>query len=74
MLAIFVGLLFIPLFALWDFRWANYPVIPFRFVVNRSVIGASLQGEEIIVPTSQPNAFADAPRQRSCHSSAVRVV
>ncbi|KAJ7905680.1 major facilitator superfamily domain-containing protein [Mycena olivaceomarginata] len=45
MLAIFVlGLLFIPLFALWDFRWANYPVIPFRFVVNRSVIGASLIG------------------------------
>ncbi|KAJ7343319.1 major facilitator superfamily domain-containing protein [Mycena albidolilacea] len=45
MLAIFVlGLLFIPVFALWNFRWANYPVIPFRFVVNRSVIGASLIG------------------------------
>ncbi|KAF8212062.1 major facilitator superfamily domain-containing protein [Mycena galopus ATCC 62051] len=39
-----LGLVFIPVFALWDFRWAKYPVIPFRFVVNRSVVGASLIG------------------------------
>ncbi|KAF7338159.1 hypothetical protein MVEN_02040800 [Mycena venus] len=45
MLAIFfLGLIFIPIFVLWDFRWAKYPVIPFRFVVNRSVVGASLIG------------------------------
>ncbi|KAJ6502389.1 drug:h+ antiporter [Mycena sanguinolenta] len=40
----FLGLLFIPAFALWDFRWAKFPVIPFRFVVNRGVVGASIIG------------------------------
>ncbi|KAF7363585.1 hypothetical protein MSAN_01015300 [Mycena sanguinolenta] len=40
----FLGLLFIPVFALWDFKWAKYPVVPFRFVVNRGVVGASIIG------------------------------
>ncbi|KAJ6597052.1 drug:h+ antiporter [Mycena vulgaris] len=45
MLAMFsLGIILIPVFALWDFRWAKYPVIPFRFVINRSVVGASLIG------------------------------
>jgi hypothetical protein len=45
MLPIFLlGMILIPVFALWDFKWAKYPVIPFRFVVNRSVVGASLIG------------------------------
>ncbi|KAJ7097775.1 drug:h+ antiporter [Mycena belliarum] len=38
------GIILVPLFALWDFRWARYPVIPLRFAVNRSVVGASLIG------------------------------
>ncbi|KAJ6525618.1 drug:h+ antiporter [Mycena capillaripes] len=38
------GIVLIPVFAFWDFRWAKYPVIPFRFVANRSVVGASLIG------------------------------
>ncbi|KAJ7685349.1 drug:h+ antiporter [Mycena polygramma] len=39
-----LGIILIPVFGIWDFRWAKYPVIPFRFVVNRSVVGASLIG------------------------------
>ncbi|KAJ7709746.1 major facilitator superfamily domain-containing protein [Mycena rosella] len=39
-----VGIILVPVFALWEFRFARYPVIPFRFVVNRSVVGASLIG------------------------------
>ncbi|KAJ7174007.1 major facilitator superfamily domain-containing protein [Mycena crocata] len=39
-----VGTIFVPVFAFWDFRRAKYPVIPFRFVLNRSVVGASLIG------------------------------
>ncbi|KAK7020478.1 major facilitator superfamily domain-containing protein [Favolaschia claudopus] len=39
-----LGILFIPIFAWWDFKRAKYPVVPFRFVVNRSVVGASLIG------------------------------
>ncbi|KAJ7775031.1 drug:h+ antiporter [Mycena metata] len=45
MLSIFLlGIVLIPVFAWWDFKWAKYPVIPFRFVTNRSVVGASLIG------------------------------
>ncbi|KAJ7046973.1 drug:h+ antiporter [Mycena alexandri] len=45
MLSIFLlGIVLIPVFAWWDFKWAKYPVIPFRFVANRSVVGASLIG------------------------------
>ncbi|KAJ6630603.1 drug:h+ antiporter [Mycena sp. CBHHK59/15] len=45
MMAMFVlGIILIPAFAFWDFGWAKYPVIPRRFVFNRSVVGASLIG------------------------------
>ncbi|KAJ7510037.1 major facilitator superfamily domain-containing protein [Mycena galericulata] len=45
MLSMFLlGIILIPIFALWDFKWAKYPVLPVRFVVNRSVVGASLIG------------------------------
>ncbi|KAJ7444936.1 drug:h+ antiporter [Mycena latifolia] len=45
MLLMFVaGMILVPAFALWDSRWAKYPVIPFRFAINRSVVGASLIG------------------------------
>lgn len=30
--------------AIWDFKFASYPAIPRRFVVNRSVMFASLIG------------------------------
>ncbi|KAF7323193.1 hypothetical protein HMN09_00099800 [Mycena chlorophos] len=39
-----LGIGLIPVFAWWDFRRAKSPVIPFRFVVNRSVVGSSLIG------------------------------
>ncbi|KAJ7172314.1 drug:h+ antiporter [Mycena filopes] len=39
-----LGIALIPVFAWWDFKQAKYPVIPFRFVVNRSVVGASIIG------------------------------
>ncbi|KAJ7063498.1 major facilitator superfamily domain-containing protein [Mycena amicta] len=39
-----LGLALIPVFAWWDFTRAKSPVIPFRFVVNRSVVGASVIG------------------------------
>ncbi|KAF7304956.1 Glycoside hydrolase family 16 protein [Mycena kentingensis (nom. inval.)] len=39
-----LGILLIPVFAWWDFTRAKSPVIPFRFVVNHSVVGASLIG------------------------------
>ncbi|KAJ7632776.1 drug:h+ antiporter [Roridomyces roridus] len=45
MLAVFLlGISLIPIFCIWDFKWAKYPVIPYRFVRNRTVIGASLIG------------------------------
>ncbi|KAJ7273294.1 hypothetical protein C8J57DRAFT_1506822 [Mycena rebaudengoi] len=39
-----LGIILIPIFAMWDFGWAKYPVIPRRFVVNKSVVGASVIG------------------------------
>jgi len=40
---IVVGGVLIPIYALWDFKFAKYPVIAHRFVFNRVVI-ASLIG------------------------------
>ncbi|KAJ7087878.1 major facilitator superfamily domain-containing protein, partial [Mycena epipterygia] len=45
MLAVFLlGLILFPVFTLWDFKIATRPVIPLRFALNRSVVGASLIG------------------------------
>ena len=42
MLVVGVVLLFV--FAVWDFKFASRPVIPFRFVRNRTVVIGSLVG------------------------------
>ncbi|KXN88953.1 Siderophore iron transporter 3 [Leucoagaricus sp. SymC.cos] len=39
-----VGACLIPFYGLWDIKFAKYPVIPKRFVLNRSVVLASLIG------------------------------
>jgi len=39
-----VGIVLVPVFALWDFKFAKHPVIAARFCVNRSIIGACLIG------------------------------
>ncbi|KAL0953094.1 hypothetical protein HGRIS_004365 [Hohenbuehelia grisea] len=41
---IVVGVILIPFFAIWDWKFAKHPVIPRRFTVNRSVVGACLIG------------------------------
>ena len=32
-----VGVILVPVYALWDFKYAKFPVIARRFVFNRSV-------------------------------------
>ncbi len=41
---IVVGGVLIPVYALWDFKYAKFPVIPRRYAVNRSVVLASAIG------------------------------
>ncbi|KAG6908911.1 hypothetical protein DXG01_002792 [Tephrocybe rancida] len=41
---IVVGCVLVPVFAFYDFKFAEYPVIPRRFVMNRSVVIASAIG------------------------------
>lgn len=41
---IVVGFCLLPLFALWDFKYAKRPVVSLRFLTNRSVVGAALIG------------------------------
>lgn len=39
-----VGLVLLPVFVLWELRFASRPVIAPRFMVNRAVVGASIIG------------------------------
>lgn len=39
-----VGVVLIPVYGFWDFKFAKYPVIPKRFVFNRAIAIASLIG------------------------------
>ena len=41
---IVVGGVLIPVYALWDFKYAKFPVIQRRYAVNRSVVLASAIG------------------------------
>jgi MFS family permease len=41
---IVVGFVIIPFIAIWEARFAKFPVIPPRFLKNRAVVGASLIG------------------------------
>jgi hypothetical protein len=41
---IVVGGCLLPIFAAWDLRYTQYPVIPWRHLKNWSVVGASLIG------------------------------
>ncbi|KAF8640180.1 hypothetical protein AX16_010235 [Volvariella volvacea WC 439] len=39
-----VGLVLLPVFVIWDFKFAKYPVVAKRFVTNRSVVIAAMIG------------------------------
>lgn len=36
-----VGIVVLPIFAAWDFRFSKYPIVPRRFLINRSIMFAS---------------------------------
>ena len=39
-----VGVILVPVYALWDFKYAKFPVIARRFVSNRSIVLACAIG------------------------------
>ncbi|KAK0442475.1 drug:h+ antiporter [Desarmillaria tabescens] len=39
-----IGCVLFPLIGPWEFKFAKFPVVPWRYVKNRSVVGASLIG------------------------------
>ncbi|KAK0471517.1 drug:h+ antiporter [Armillaria novae-zelandiae] len=39
-----IGCILFPLIGPWEFKFAKFPVVPWRYVKNRSVVGASLIG------------------------------
>ncbi|KAJ8507930.1 hypothetical protein ONZ45_g9738 [Pleurotus djamor] len=41
---IIIGGLLLPVFGIYDWKFAKYPIIPGRFILNRSFVGASLIG------------------------------
>lgn len=61
MLAMFIGgWIFLPVFALWDLRYAKRPVIARRFLANRTVVCAAWIGFFDFVRASLPSAiFSD---------------
>lgn len=61
MLAMFIGgWIFLPVFALWDLRYAKRPVIARRFLANRTVVCAAWIGFFDFVRASPSSAiFSD---------------
>ncbi len=58
MLAMFIlGWIFLPVFALWDLRYAKRPVIARRFLANRTVVCAAWIGFFDFVRASLPSAI-----------------
>lgn len=41
---IVIGCILVPVYAVWDTKFAKYPVIPVRFIRNRSIFFAALIG------------------------------
>ncbi len=39
-----IGCVLFPLIGPWEFKFTKFPVVPWRYVKNRSVVGASLIG------------------------------
>ena len=55
-----VGIVLIPAYLFWEWKFAKYPVVPKRFVTNKAVVIASLIGafDFVRLTTSYPYTFS----------------
>ena len=66
-----LGWVLLPVFALWDLRYAKRPVIARRFLKNRTVVCAAWIGffDFVSSPGAGPACDAGLTIARSCRSS-----